>query len=220
MRETLGMGACQYLLEIEGLGSDGEITPQQTAEWVMKIVERKREARQADEIRRRLDQAKQCLAGKGDRLGAYEAVVLRIDKLCIEGAGSGNTQVLEAARAIRLLLGDRVTEIKRTKEGTRRSAGIVKSMAASCEKLLARIAKPDTTWPGIPEFAEQIRLVGEFLDGILGDQRMTMRRVKQLCRDLAERHPQAAEFLGKVRAEAQGALRKKPSATADKGDGK
>ena len=92
-------------------------------------------------------------------------------------------------------------------------------MAMASKGILERISKPDPP-EEMQKWIGSMRVVGETQDAILADRRMSMRRVKQLCRDLADSHPQAAEFLGKVRAEAEGALRKKPSAAADKGDGK
>jgi hypothetical protein len=218
MRETLGVGACQYLLDIEGLGSDGEITPQQTAEWIAKTVERNRQAREANEIRRRVAQARKCATDKDNRIGAYEASFRRISKLCSDSQASGKPALVESAGTIEPLLegwiGDDMAPLGRGMRGA-----MLKLLVESCQDILDRIGKAEAS-PEMRKWIGGMRIAGESQDRILAGQRMTMRRIVQLCRDLAESHPAAAESLGKVRAEAEGALRKKPSATADKGDGK
>jgi hypothetical protein len=219
MRETLGVGACQYLLDIEGLGADGDITPQQTAEWVLKTFERKREGGQVAEIRRRLDAARRCVAAKSDHMRAYEDVVVRIHGLCKQAKGSGNGEAALAALWIDEYVAVSAEVSAEFGKDPDLTGVFAKTAASIGDDILQHIGKPDALT--IARMATKtLHGLGENRDMILAAIRMEMRVIKQRARDLADSHPQAAEFLGKVRAEAEGALRKKPSAAADRGDGK
>jgi hypothetical protein len=220
IRDTLGLGACQYILEVEGLGSDGEITPQQTGEWLVKLFERKRDVSQAKEIRRRLAEMRRCIAGKASRIRAYEETWTGILEQCRKAKASSNAQAAEAAVKVRQC-GDfpeamGPTWLPEGKHRAETAAKVGEGMSAMVDKLIGNPDGPKL----IGGIRSSMEIIGEGDDKEIATWRMTMRRAKQCCRDLAESHPQAAELLGTVRAEAEGALRKKPSATADKGDGK
>jgi hypothetical protein len=87
-----------------------------------------------------------------------------------------------------------------------------------CTEIVDRIGKTDAL-EDVRRTTELMRRLGERDDGLLAEARMTMRQVKQRCRDLAATHAQAAEFLAKVRREAEEMLRRKSPAAAGKGDG-
>ena len=56
LRNTLGVGPCQYILQTEGLASDANPTPDNVMTWIEKQFSRKKEKKAAGEIRERLAQ--------------------------------------------------------------------------------------------------------------------------------------------------------------------
>ena len=54
LRNTLGVGPCQYVLDTEGLGSEEAATPEVTAAWLEKRLARPDAAAAGDEIKTRL----------------------------------------------------------------------------------------------------------------------------------------------------------------------
>ena len=55
MRNTLGVGPCQYILACEGLGAQGDPTPNAVMTWVERQFEQKKEKKAAEDIQERLD---------------------------------------------------------------------------------------------------------------------------------------------------------------------
>ena len=54
LRNTLGVGPCQYILQTEGLASEGSPTADAVMTWIEKQFKRKKQKSSADEIRERL----------------------------------------------------------------------------------------------------------------------------------------------------------------------
>ena len=71
LRNTLGVGPCQYILQTEGLATDANPTPDNVMTWIEKQFKRKKEKSAAGEIRELLDQ---MVAARGARPGADRAV--------------------------------------------------------------------------------------------------------------------------------------------------
>ena len=56
MRNTLGVGPCQYVLEKEGFGSQLHPTAADVTSWVEKQFKKKKEKQTSEEIKERLGQ--------------------------------------------------------------------------------------------------------------------------------------------------------------------
>jgi hypothetical protein len=90
MRNTLGVGPCQYILEAEGLASADNPTPDQVMTWVEKQFRKKGGKDAADEIRERL-QAMTALVGRTEaRIKRYAEFAAEMKKaLAADGTEAG-----------------------------------------------------------------------------------------------------------------------------------
>ncbi|HOY58136.1 MAG TPA: hypothetical protein PK640_08355 [Verrucomicrobiota bacterium] len=71
MRNTLGVGPCQYILACEGLAAQGDPTPNAVMNWVEKQFEQKKQRKAADDIKERLDVMTQHIAEARSRIQNY-----------------------------------------------------------------------------------------------------------------------------------------------------
>jgi hypothetical protein len=81
LRNTLGVGPCQYILQTEGLGSEDNPTPDNVMNWVEKQFARKKQKKSADEIREMLGQMGAQVAATQARIDRYAAFARDLHKL-------------------------------------------------------------------------------------------------------------------------------------------
>jgi len=81
LRNTLGVGPCQYILQTEGLGSESNPTPDNVMTWVEKQFARKKQKKSADEIREMLGQMGSQVAATQARIERYAAFARELHKL-------------------------------------------------------------------------------------------------------------------------------------------
>ena len=81
LRNTLGVGPCQYILQTEGLGSENNPTPDNVMTWVEKQFARKKQKKSADEIREMLGQMGSQVAATQARIERYAAFARELHKL-------------------------------------------------------------------------------------------------------------------------------------------
>jgi hypothetical protein len=186
LRNTLGVGPCQYILPTEGLATDVNPTPDNVMTFVEKQFQRKKEKKSADEIREMLEQMVEHVGraqARIDRYGrAFASVPERIGELkslAIEPCLSAEDGPLLRKRVRELA--DRVVALI----GTDGAAG-------KCEKLGA-----------------QLRDLGAHQDCELAVYRMRARWLRQSAIMWAEEHPQDAEAAKKVQVLAEEALQTK-----------
>jgi hypothetical protein len=74
LRNTLGVGPCQYILQTEGLASEATPTPDSVMKWVEQQFHKKKEKRAADEIRSLLEQMAEHVGHAQQRVARYAAV--------------------------------------------------------------------------------------------------------------------------------------------------
>jgi len=74
LRNTLGVGPCQYILQTEGLASETNPTPDSVMKWVEQQFSKKKEKRAADEIRALLEQMAEHVGHAQQRIVRYVAV--------------------------------------------------------------------------------------------------------------------------------------------------
>jgi len=73
LRNTLGVGPCQYILQTEGLASETNPTPDNVMKWVEQQFNKKKERRAADEIRALLEQMAEHVGHAQQRVARYAA---------------------------------------------------------------------------------------------------------------------------------------------------
>lgn len=97
MRNTLGVGPCQYILSVEGMDARANPTPDSVLEWVEKQFARGKAATSADEIAERLGHMEKHLLEARARIEAYGSFAERVAALA---AGAAPQPGAETAAAI------------------------------------------------------------------------------------------------------------------------
>ncbi len=87
MRNTLGVGPCQYILQTEGLATDSNPTPDGVMTWLEKQFRQKKEKRAAGEIDEQLQQMVAHVGRAKQRIWEYGRLARRIDEWCRATAG-------------------------------------------------------------------------------------------------------------------------------------
>ena len=85
MRNTLGVGPCQYILACEGMAAQGDPTPNSVMKWVEKQFEQKKQRKAADDIKERLEHMVQHVGEARGRIERYAA--LERDARTVSGKG-------------------------------------------------------------------------------------------------------------------------------------
>jgi hypothetical protein len=174
LRNTLGVGPCQYVLDSEGLGSTEATTPEVTAAWLEKRLKRS-DAAAGPEIKARLDAMTAHVGRVRNRVDVYdhEASVIRDRLLAIglkDEAESFNAtvvivSVLEGTAVKQSILADQMQE---------RVTEVSARLLAAIEKK----GKPVLS----PKDAETLREAGADLDRALAVYRMAFRVFLQSAR--------------------------------------
>ena len=121
LRNTLGVGPCQYILQTEGLQTDANPTPDNVMTWIEKQIVRKRQKKSADEIREMVQQMTQHVGHVAERVQR----VCRPGPGCPEAVHGGRGKRLTADR------GKGAEADRRTAAATRDGAGRNGRSAAS-----------------------------------------------------------------------------------------
>ncbi|MGA2066008.1 MAG: hypothetical protein ABSG86_13630 [Thermoguttaceae bacterium] len=190
LRNTLGVGPCQYILQTEGLAT--EATPDNVMTWVEKQFSRKKEKKEAEEIRRQLDEMVKHIGHAQARIGQYGRLAEEVRELCKADAGLGDRAAATlnhiavglqqtAAAAEKLLPADRAAPL------VARVIGLVGKAdgAAQCQRLGAAV-----------------RAIGAGQDATLSNCRMAVRWLRQSAAMIAEEDPRGAELARAVQARA------------------
>jgi hypothetical protein len=194
MRNTLGVGPCQYILACESLAAEGDPTPNSVMGWVEKQFEQKRERKAADDIQERLEQMTRHVADARSRIERYAAFAGRVRKLLPEQAGVYHLVVEELARF--------------AAEGLTPS-----SSPARARELAGQIAPLIGKGDGLAQCQSvggELRSIGAAQDHTLAKCRMAVRRLRQQSKTaLATTQPAGAELAQEIGRLAEDLLRNK-----------
>jgi len=175
LRGTLGVGPCQYVLALEGLGSDAPATPAAVTEWVEKQFERGRDGRSAEEIRERLSAMLTHVRCAHARIEDYAAFGRQARAAC--GQAGTAAPAAEAARAA-LAVCDRLDyDLARGREAMK-SPEEAARLAAAMEGLIGRAGALDECRC----LGEALRGIGHAQDATLARCRMAVRRIRECGR--------------------------------------
>jgi hypothetical protein len=196
LRNTLGVGPCQYILQTEGLASDGNSTPEGVMAFVEKQFSKKREKKAAEEIRERLDQMVAYIGQAESRIERYRRQAAELSVLC-GSAPAGKTSLapvavrLERAAAAPTATTDLRARAKQLADSVAALVGKANALA-DCEAL-----------------GKELRILGADQDRRMANCRMAARWLKQSALMLAEDQPRDADLAKKVQALAEKALETK-----------
>jgi hypothetical protein len=188
LRDTLGVGPCQYVLAAEGLEPADAATAGQATAWIEQQFERKRDHRKADEIRERLDLVVAHLKRLEVRIEQYRQLAVRLRELCPRTSPfRGRLSVLLDPLA-RALPGD---------HDPWTADRVAKVWAPS---IIAHIGKRGAVG-SVKSDCANIRRVGGDHDRGLARCRMAVRRLEASLRTEPTDYPPTAAIVEKVRAE-------------------
>ena len=179
MRNTLGVGPCQYILAVEGLSADGGLTPDSVMDWVEKQFRRKRQRRLAGEIQERLDRMKAHVRHVRKRIEMY-AKSAHDARGVLAGRGGG-----EALVSI-------LDDVHGFAEAALSPAASPERAARLADQVAA-LARGTGSLAECRRFGDELRTIGAIQDRALARCRMAVRRLKQHAVLLAEGKPEWAE---------------------------
>ncbi|MBM4040378.1 MAG: hypothetical protein FJ290_17870, partial [Planctomycetes bacterium] len=164
MRNTLGVGPCQYVLQAEGLATEDNPTPEQVSHGVEQQFKRKKEKTAKDEIKDRLAQMADHVGRVQARIGQYGGSAKQLRALCQKHEGAERCLAivgqLEQAATMK---GDEPTAAKQLADAVAALIGKENALE-ECQKL-----------------GEQIRAIGSAQDAALARCRLHVRRLRAEC---------------------------------------
>jgi hypothetical protein len=196
MRNALGVGPCQYVLDTERLAAADNPTPRQVTQWVQKEFEKKPTKRDPDSIRDQIGKMVQQVKRTDARIGEYASFGEKVKRSCTDNAGKlENPSTIAPLQAI----ADSMT-------ASRVAAGptvekLAADLAAQADQADA-LAKTQTAIAGIRE-------AGAGQDYALAKLRMASRRLKLECRALSATDSKAAALAGEIELQVEQMLIKK-----------
>lgn len=164
MRNTLGVGPCQYVLQAEGLASEANPTPEQATHWVEQQFKRKKEKAARDEIKDRLAQMVDHVGRVQARIAQYGESAKQLRALCHKHEGAERClAIIEALEQAAAMKGDAPKEAKQLADG-----------------VVALIGK-DGALEECQKLGEAIRAIGSAQDAALARCRLHVRRLRAEC---------------------------------------
>lgn len=194
MRNTLGLGPCQYILAVEGLATEGDATPANVMTWVEKQFARKQERKAADDIGERLDHMVRHIGRAQTRIRQYAEAAGRL-----RAALGSDADSLELTAILAALDGhvDRGLAAAASQEQARRLA----------DQVLALIGQ-ENALTACRSLGAPIRAIGGVQDSALARCRMALRRLRQEARTIGTRQAQADGPTAKLQRLAEDVLRR------------
>jgi hypothetical protein len=169
MRNTLGVGPCQYILACEGLGAQGDPTPNSVMNWVEKLFDQKKDKHAADDIKERLELMSRHLADARSKIQRYA----------------------DFSAQVRLALADRAAPYQVILDDLARFAatGLTPASApARARELAAKVVAligRENSLNDCQQLGQQLRAIGAAQDAALAKCRMGVRRLRAQSRDIA-----------------------------------
>jgi hypothetical protein len=166
MRNTLGVGPCQYILSCEGLGAQGDPTPNSVMGWVEKQFEQKKQTKAADDISERLAVMNAHVADARNRIERYAEFAARAQK-SLAGDQDAFRPIVESLNRF-------------TASGLTAAASPERSRQLASQ-VLALIGKDDRL-AECRRLGQELRSIGTVQDSTLARCRMAVRRLRaQAC---------------------------------------
>jgi len=191
LRNTMGVGPCQYILELEGLASEENPTPDLVMTWVEKQFQKKSSAKAADEIaerfRRMIEQVRHAQA----RVEQYAAFARIVRGLCTDKDAPKGAQALLPT----------VGRIDETLKAFAQ-AGATPERAGQLATEIVGLAGKGGALADCQRLGAQVRAIGTAQSAALSRCRMAARWLRAQARILA-REPGGAELAKQVQTRAE-----------------
>jgi hypothetical protein len=190
MRNALGVGPCQYVLDAEGLGNSESPTPDQVTHWVEKQFEKKVSKRDVDAIREQLAKMTLQVKRTDARISEYIDFAGKIKQAC--GDYAKDPALAPAATRLAAI----------AQHMTAPSAVALPAVEKLAGEVSAQAERDDALAKCQPSLAA-MRSAGAGQDYALAKLRMAARRLKQESRTLAVTDPKAAAFAAQIQQQAE-----------------
>ena len=202
LRNTLGVGPCQYILQTEGLAGETNPTPDEVTNWVEKQFRAKKEKRAAGEMREQLAGMVEHVGRTQARIHQYAALARRLDALL--ASQSNSAQLGEAVRGLRPV----VDRLKQAAGDGSEGAKPAQQAAKLADEILALVGSPNAL-AECRRLGAELRRLGAAQERALANSRMAVRWLRQQARMTAADDPPSAPLAAAVRAEAERVLQAK-----------
>jgi hypothetical protein len=202
LRNTLGVGPCQYILEKEGFGSDVHPTADQVTRWVENLFKKKKEKQVSAQIEERFKEMVEHMRQTQTRIRQYGDFAKRLRRLKEEQGP--NEAVAAASGKLSGIVDDLEQDIVIRSQVARPS----ESAEHLADKIIALIGK-SSALTQCQKLGSQIRAIAAVQDRALSKCRMAVRRIKQESITVAGREPQAADFAREIQKIAEQMLQRK-----------
>lgn len=189
LRNTLGVGPCEYILATEGLAVPANPTPGNVMTWLERQLKRRRGRPSAEEIRDRLREMTAHSARARGRIMQYKDLVAAVLAVCKDSA-----PLPPAARGLSATA-DRIRKI--AGEGIL-AIGHVEGVEQLAAKVLALADKPDAAVKCEP-LAAQLRAIGAAQSRTLSRCRAAALWLRQQCVMAARADGEVSGLAAKVR---------------------
>jgi hypothetical protein len=201
LRNTLGVGPCQYILQTEGLASESNPTPDNVMTWVEKQFQRKKEKKAREEIQEMLGQMAEHVQHAQARIDRYAALALEIRAICRD-ADPGQQTVAKPL----LPLADRLEQAAAAAASGKPAAP--PRVGGLAEAIGALIGK-DNALADCQRLGAEVRAIGAVQDRALSNCRMTVRWLKQSAAMIIEDNASGSELAKQVLMRAEQGLQTK-----------
>ncbi|MEI7731918.1 MAG: hypothetical protein WCO56_20260 [Verrucomicrobiota bacterium] len=172
MRNTLGVGPCQYILACEGMAAQGDPTPNSVMNWVEKQFEQKKDRKVADDIRERLEVMVRHVGEARGRIEGYAEFAGQLRKRLGTGAdASGYPAILNDL--------DRFIAAGRAPVAT-------SEQARQCAAAVSALIGKENSVADCKRLGAELRAIGAIQDGALARCRMAVRRLRQEGRGVTD----------------------------------
>ena len=195
MRNTLGVGPCQYILACEGLASQGDPTPNSVMGWVEKQFEQNKQRKAADDIQERLTQMTKHVADARSRIERYNQFAAQVTKTLAGKPG---------ADQFRATLGD----LERCAAAGLGPASAPDRARQLADKVAALIVA-ENDLAACQSLGQELRAIGAVQDRALATCRMMVRCLQAQGRTVAASQSSDASLAQEVRRLAEQMLQNK-----------
>jgi hypothetical protein len=199
LRNTLGVGPCQYILQTEGLASEANPTPDNVMTWIEKQFRRKKQNSAAQEIRQRLDQMVEHVGHAQARIAQYGRLGGAIRGLC-DAAKQDKTPPagMEAIQRV-------ARKLEQTAAAAAVSPALPDRAARLAVDVKGLIGKPGAS-AECERLGAEVRGVGSTQDRALSNCRMMVRWLRASARMAAEDDPRQASWAKDILARTEQVL--------------
>jgi len=179
LRNTLGIGPCQYILQTEGLATETNPTPDQVMNFVEKQFERKKEQKSAEEIKNLLQQMVEQVRRTQARIEQYAKFAQKVRELI--ASGQPKPPAARSAEVFESTIAEMETALaacRGTNEPVRQAANLAGRVAGLIGK--------ENALPECQKLGAELRRLGAVQDRGLSKCRMGVRWLRQQAAMLSD----------------------------------